>query len=159
MVSLWRMTTAMMLTLSLLLTDRWMLALLTSHSSNPRLLLGWLNLRLLGRLRGWWWCAVDLGLHLSSRGAHIDLIGIIGLHLDFVAGWEESVEADDEIWMAFEEIGDSVDNTWGVNTVGRIKMKWFEIGFCHIFQSTVSLFLLLYLLTCIIITSTTCVAL
>ena len=82
---------------------------------------------------------MDLSLHLASWGAHIDLIGVIGLHLDFVARWEESVETDDEIWMAFEEIGDSVDNTWGVNTAKRIEMKWFELVFCHIFQSKLSL--------------------
>lgn len=56
--------------------------------------------------------------NLSRGSADVDLVGIVGLHLNFVAGWQESVEADDEVGMALEQVGDAVDDAGRVNAVG-----------------------------------------
>ena len=77
-------------------------------------------------MAGWWagptahWEVVDRDalwgdvVYLSRRG-HVDMI--VGLHLNLVAGWQEGVEAHDEVWVAFEELRDSADHPRGVYAV------------------------------------------
>ena len=45
-------------------------------------------------------------------------VDLILVHLDFEAGREEGVEANDEVGMAFEEVGDTTDHSWRVDTGG-----------------------------------------
>lgn len=57
----------------------------------------------------------------TVRGNVVDLAGcghvdqVIGLNLNFVTGWQEGVEAHDEIRMTFEELRDSANHTWCIN--------------------------------------------
>lgn len=48
-----------------------------------------------------------------ARSGHINQI--VGLNLNLVARRQEGVEAHNEVWMAFEELGDSADHTWCIN--------------------------------------------
>lgn len=43
---------------------------------------------------------------------HVDQI--VGLNLNFISGWQESIEAHNEIWVALEKLGYTTDNTWSV---------------------------------------------
>ena len=45
-------------------------------------------------------------------------VNLVVVYLNFEAGWKEGVEADDEVWVASEEVGDSADDSWSVDTVG-----------------------------------------
>ena len=42
----------------------------------------------------------------------------IPVHLNFVSGRKEGVEADDEFGMSAEELGDPSDHSGGVNALG-----------------------------------------
>lgn len=56
-----------------------------------------------------WGDVVDL----PRRG---DVDEVIGLDLDLVARWQESVEAHDEVGVTFEELRHSADHSRGVDT-------------------------------------------
>lgn len=43
---------------------------------------------------------------------------LIPLHLNFVAGRQKGVEADNELWVATEELGDSCYHSWGIDGLG-----------------------------------------
>lgn len=42
---------------------------------------------------------------------------VIGLHLNFVARWQEGIEAHDQVRVTFEELRDAADHSWSVNTL------------------------------------------
>lgn len=65
-----------------------------------------LGLRLGLEAVGW-----DL-VHLP-RGGHVH--HVVGLDFDFVAGRQEGVETHDQIWVAFEELGDTADHPRSVD--------------------------------------------
>lgn len=45
---------------------------------------------------------------------------IISLHLNFVARWQEGIEAHDQVRVTFEELRHAADHPWSVNTL-RLK--------------------------------------
>ena len=51
---------------------------------------------------------------LTRRG-HVDQI--VGLDLNLVSGWQESVETHDKVWVALEELGHTVDDSRSVYAV------------------------------------------
>lgn len=51
---------------------------------------------------------------LTRRG-HVDQI--VGLNLDLIPRWQESVKAHNEVWVALEELGHAVDDSRGVDAV------------------------------------------
>lgn len=91
---------------------------------------GWLWGRLgrsWGRLRrglrwvGW------LGLWLGLKAVGGDLVNlsrrrhihhVVGLHFDFVARWQEGVEAHDQVRVALEQLRHAADHAWSVNAGG-----------------------------------------
>ena len=56
---------------------------------------------------------------VPRRRANVDPGGIAGLDFNLVAWWQERVEADDQVWMSLEEVGNSVDHSRGVNAKTR----------------------------------------
>jgi len=53
-----------------------------------------------------------------GMAGHAGLLGLVRLDLDLVAGWEEGVEAHDELWMALEEHRHAGDHAGGVDRLG-----------------------------------------
>ena len=44
-----------------------------------------------------------------------DRVRVVGVNFNFVARREESVEANNEFWMTFEEVRDTTDHPRSVN--------------------------------------------
>lgn len=49
---------------------------------------------------------------------------LIGLDLDLVARRQERVEAHDQVWVSFEQVGHSVNHSRGVDSVNNNNNLW-----------------------------------
>lgn len=49
---------------------------------------------------------------------------LIGLDLDLVARGQERVEANDQVWVSFEQVGHSINHSRGVDSVNNNDNLW-----------------------------------